>query len=658
MKYSKNKKSKFSFFAIVYSLVMMLAILQVGSVVFGGIVIAVDEWNQTTKPVSGINIIEDSGNKTTMVVSTPAALDYALYYASNPVSDVYLTIELAGSINMSAKYIKPKTLSNTKLKKLTILGNRYTISGLKFSSVTDNRMGLISYLKVPFLAQDLNLRVEMGTQQITTLNNAFGTLIGVTENTDVTLTRCAVYGTINITNCVYGVGGLIGYTNTKIASINNCWSYCTITSSKEGCYVGGLVGFLSCSSIYNCANFEGSIKATANASVGGLFGYVNSVSSIDKCFNQANVESAGGYVGGIIGQLGTSNVKVNDCYNNADLSCGDGTVVGGLVGNSASGLVFNHCYSYGKLTRKLGKVDLTEDTAFGKIELGNYLTDNSSDPLSNSWNISYNADINIQNNGGGDSGGGGNSGGGGGSSEPTTPPAPTNRISAGISKKEVRTSKVIVSNLCGVKATYNNSICVDKKNSESFYRSVTMLRLSLYFNYNGTSHNAGTIRFRDYEYNYNNGGWNDGGVISKYEGYGRYSYTYKKVYFPYSSQYSLSSYDDNLFNDIGSYSREYYTSGYIAGIELDCDEGGVSIHLFGKFKFTYDNINSSSEIEEELGSWETFYWDELKYDNADSLLWYNASASDIKIDTIGNEFAIINGVNGGLPILKDFYWGY
>ena len=110
MEYAKVKsKNRLGVFAIVYSLVIMIAVLQIGSLVFGGIAVgAIDEWNTTTKPLTGISIVEKSSSKTIMLVSTPSALDYALYYASSPTSNVDLTIELVNSIDMSAKYIKPK----------------------------------------------------------------------------------------------------------------------------------------------------------------------------------------------------------------------------------------------------------------------------------------------------------------------------------------------------------------------------------------------------------------------------------------------------------------------------------------------------------------------------------------------------------------------
>ena len=662
MKYSKNKKSKF--FAIVYSLVMMLAILQVGSVVFGGVVIAVDEWNQTTKPVSGISIIENSSSKTTMVVSTPTALDYALYYASNPASTVDLTIELVQSIDMSAKYIKPKTITNSKLTKLTIIGHGNTIFGLKYSSVKDSRIGLISYITRPLLVEGVNFRLFSHT--LSTQNNAFGALIGVTECSDITITKCAIYGTITVTNSIYGVGGLIGYTNSAMSSINNCWSYCTIISSKEGCYVGGLVGFLSCSSIYNCANFEGSIKATANASVGGLFGYVNSVSSIDKCFNQAYVESNDGPTGGIIGKLGSSNVKINNCYNNADLKCNgsdgkSGYVIGGIVGQSESGLEFNRCYSYGKLERNL-KVELTENSSYANKQLGKYITDNTSDPASSSWNISYLDSFDIQNNGG-------DSGGGGGSDpQPQPEPEPPkNYVSVSINKMEMRTASVVTSNLCGNSATYNNSICVDKKNSENFYNSVTLLRVYFDFYYNNTRHNAGRLDIKgNGSYRYTNsagttGSWSDDWLF--YESKTQY------VTFDYSSKYQLSSRDDDLMTKLDNYDwattsadefKGIYKGGYIAGIEFFMDginyTDYITISLNVKYKI---KISNNYDAERSIGLGQDIDLNKCgpKLTNNDSLKFGN-STSDISLSTLGDAYANVTNVNGGLPILKDFYWGY
>ena len=474
----------------------------------------------------------------------------------------------------------------------------------------------------------------MFSHTLSTQNNAFGALIGVTECNDITITKCAAHGAITVTNSIYGVGGIIGYTNSAISSINNCWSYCTITSSKQDCYVGGLAGYLACGSVYNCGNFEGTIKSTANAGVGGLFGYASGASTYSKCFNQAKVESNGGPVGGLIGKLNTSNVQVNDCYNNANLSCNNGSVIGGLVGSSASGLSFNRCYSNGELKRSNVSANLSQVSTYTNKEIASYKVYGDFSGKESGWDYNCNINFGIQNGGGDDT--------------------PINTIHVGISKVEkASTTSIVYSNLCGNSASYNSSFC---RNTYDFgYDStngIPIIKIQTKFTYNSnTSHVLERLTLRSV-------------INSKYVEDNDFEYQSLAT-----SGYTLVCDGDN------EYLLDYLHSNNMKATIKDGKDGyRRTAYYFEGFKYEINDSLTKLTIYPQI-----FYWcnsdrypsftgrliDESHYVTIDlpsvgvtnntSLV---GNTSDIKLETLGSAFTTASGRNGDMPILKDFYWEY
>ena len=651
MKYSKTKKQKFSIFAIVYSLVIMLAVLQFGGIIFNTGVLAIDEWNTTVKPTTGISIIENSSSKTTMLVSTPAAFDYALYYASNPTSTVDLTIELVNSIDMSAKYIKPRDITNSKLTKLTMIGHGNTISGLKYSTAVGGNIGLISLIKRPLLVEGVNFRLFSHT--ISTKCTSFGALIGTSSNDDIIITKCSVYGTIIVTNCSY-IGGLIGISFLlPLKSLNNCWSYCTITSSMKDGYIGGLVGFLDCKSVFNCANFEGTIKSTSNATVGGLFGSA-SVDTFSKCFNQAKVESNSGYVGGIIGKWIGSSVNIDDCYNNADLSCGDeGEFVGGLVGYASSSLTFNRCYHNGELKRAKVDVELKEDTNYTNKEIASYKVTGDQSYYESHWDYDCNVNFCIQNGGGDDS-------------------PPINTIHVGISKIEkIDKTSIVYSNLCGNSATYNNSFC---RNTYDFgYDStygIPIMQIQSKFTYNSnTSHvlekltiRSGILNNSEYLSNpkltsikylindINKVHSNNGPKTFEYRSLAVYGYT---LVYGGDNQFLLDLCPINMEERDGYRRRVFCCQGF--SYTLNDDSTKLTIYPVIEVEMRENPVSYSAAAFCDTTHYVTIDLPSVSVTNNTSLI---SDTSDIKLETLGTAFTTASGRNGDLPILKDFYWEY
>ena len=624
MKYKKNKKGKFKIFAILYSLVMLFAVYQAGSMIFNTDVVAVSEWDTTTKPATGITV-KTSGNKTTMLVSTPAALDYAIYYAFSSTSTVDLTIELVNSINMSAKYWKPRYINNSKLTKLTIKGNGNTIEGLKFySGATDSSSsyaGLIGVMSRPLLVENLSLRVS-STKDINSVRN-FGALMGATNNKDITINKCSVYGTIESSNIPSEIGGLIGYVNVNgMKSVTNCWSYCTMKLTGKGNSIGGLIGYVDgpIDAFSNCAKFEGDISSTIDSTIGGLIGFSNGNSSINKCFNNAKLTSYGGAVGGLVGKLNKSGATINDCYNNADLSCGNGTVIGGLVG-SGSSLTFNRCYHNGELKRAKYSDSLSQDSSYDNKVIGSYVVNADSDPVP-SWKINaYDNYFGIQNDGG-----------------------DTNKIYLGISKLEKGSITITHVNLCGTVATYNSSFCRDTFSAGNI-NDLNLIKIYLVFNYNSTCHTVGTFR---YNINGNTG-------LTYWDGKGQGASRNQG-----SEEYSLrktDSYKLDLKNNSGivnQINKKKLKELYMSNIHFYINDGKIRmnpgfIYFYKESGKQYQNwtFDSNSAVTVSIPS--------ATITKNGS---YVSNTSDITTSTLGSAFATVSGRNGGLPILKDFYWEY
>ena len=631
MKYSRTKKQKFGVFAIVYSLVIMLAVLQFGGIIFNASIFAVDEWSTTVKPATGIRI-EESGKKTTMYVSTPTAFDYALYYASNPISTVDLTIELVNSIDMSAKYIKPKIIADTKLTKLTIKGNGHIIEGLKYNAGVSDTIslytGLIGVMCRPLLVENLSLRV-LSTNNISSVN-CFGALMGATNHYDITVKNCSVYGIIKSSNISHWIGGLIGFVNgIGINSITNCWSYCTMDISNKGAGIGGLIGYEdgSINTFSNCAKFEGDITSNINSTIGGLVGYSCGIASFDKCLNLAKVESKGGCVGGLVGCIKNEGVSVNDCYNNANLSCGSGTQIGGLVGQSESGLKFNRCYSNGELKRsEYGSPSLNKDTSFGDQSIydGQYVEVIQV----------MNSPFNIQNNSG--DGSGNNSSNGGNGNPNTSPPAPPTPPTHEppcpyhyeeiiheynfyvYAKYDCGALNSLSSNLCGNVATYYNSYC---RNTYSVSSDFKIMELYFRFTYENTSHNIG---------------W-----LSIYKS-GQHYFTNANSY---PSNYNTGAKTYN-FAYLQSYKCINGGDSYISGIRVEPTGNQF------KLQATY----ASSGLSES----DRAVYDYLLVNLPSITTTSNGSLVDdintIKNANLGDEYIVKSDMNDGLPILKDFYW--
>jgi hypothetical protein len=538
---------------------------------------------------------------------------------------------------MSAKYIKPKNITSSKLTKLTIIGHGNTISGLKYStavgytSAIKSRatiirkktlaIGLISYIDRPLLIEGLNLRVN--SPKIETSANAFGALIGTVSSEGATISKCGIYGTIECTKITNNLGGLIGSMSNG-GSINNCWSYCTIKSYDQNNRIGGLVGYLSCSSVYNCGKFEGEIVSTSGSTIGGLFGYANSVTSYDKCFNQARLESTDGCVGGIIGELANESVSINDCYNNANLSCNNGSIIGGLVGSGKSGLTFNRCYSNGELKRSDYSTTFSSSSDDNYKDIGSYNLNNNYSSYDSYWKISYSNAIDIQNSGG----------------------ESNSTISLGVYKVENKTgtNSIVTANLCGTVATYNSSFCRNTYTigGTTSVSGVESLKIYFRLSCDGNNHNAGTKIF--YGSSVSSGYYSLNDMVTGY-------------LFDFGS-------NKDLINKIPKVSDMWYSGVYeslqmlwLKGIYYSVS--GTKMTIYPYLGYTIHR-NSGDPYEGSITDTSksisiSFSLPSVTTTNNASIV---TSTSSISLSTLGSAFTTASGRNGNLPILKDFYWEY
>jgi hypothetical protein len=206
----------------------------------------------------------------------------------------------------------------------TLIGNGYTVSNLKMSSL--NTTGLALFGDINADAKITGLKVNA--------NIVGSNAAGIAANSAGTITDCEVSGSIGKANADY-IGGIVSKQNG--GNISNNTNKATIVG---GSYVGGIAGYVQSKNannkIENCVNSE-TVSGVSN--VGGIVGYLGG----DGCtvvanVNDASVTGSGENVGGIAGYAkGYANtssywVAFASCTNNANVNGGNNAKTGGILG--------------------------------------------------------------------------------------------------------------------------------------------------------------------------------------------------------------------------------------------------------------------------------------------------------------------------------------
>ncbi len=262
----------------------------------------------------------------------------------------------------------------------TFDGNGFTISGLYISS-PDRGLALFGYTDgatIKNLTVEAQITATVDEPEDETaaaiVGYAYNSTISNCSTTDNTVINGVGNNTAGIAGCILdsgsvdncinratiigsrNAGGVVGYTNNTSLTISNSANYGSVsdtnrTDSKQS-QIGGIVGY-NVTTITDCHNY-GAVTATGESeSTGGIAGYADAGSVICDCSNQATIKSTHHYCGGIVGQAfgGYYGVKVYvvNCYNLGEIYSSTNFYYGGIVGGAYSSVVAN-CYNIASLS--------------------------------------------------------------------------------------------------------------------------------------------------------------------------------------------------------------------------------------------------------------------------------------------------------------------
>ncbi len=142
----------------------------------------------------------------------------------------------------------------------------------------------------------------------------------------------------------YG-GGLVGYTDGTV-NLNKCVADGTITASFSN-FIGGFIGRANYLNATQCLNYVSMYVTDGN--VGGICGYVNISATLKLCGNNGDLTTNKTYAGGLIANCGS--LTVNECFNYGIITANNG-YVGGLFGSvtSSSDYTLTDVYNSGIIT--------------------------------------------------------------------------------------------------------------------------------------------------------------------------------------------------------------------------------------------------------------------------------------------------------------------
>lgn len=210
-------------------------------------------------------------------------------------------------------------------------GNGKTISNLNINRIDKDYVGLFEYSKgdidnVTLLEVDISGKATVGG------------LVGYQNGGAIV--DCSVSGSVNGTGS--RVGGLIGE-SYEVVEVIGCYS----TASVEGLNdVGGLIGYNSYSTIEKC-HATGNVKGNSSTTGGLVASNNNGV--IKNCYATGSVFGLYDEVGGLVGWNAYSGAQIINSYAIGHVT-GDGSDIGGLVGENKGSAIVDKCYSTGKVT--------------------------------------------------------------------------------------------------------------------------------------------------------------------------------------------------------------------------------------------------------------------------------------------------------------------
>ena len=303
------------------------------------------------------------------------------WFFQNKTSNAYA--KLISNIDLGTYiYNLSKTYSGT----IVLDGNGFAVSGLKNEAIFRVVQGSSTSAKANVTVKNLMLNVA-----ISHAGDAAAVIRKVNNYSSITMTNVSVFGSITGTGSSDAVGALVAWSDSTTSTFNftNCINYATLS----GAGAGGLGGVVAASSITmtKCANF-GAINGKSDC--GGLIATTSGTATLTKCFNTASITSAGA-AGGLFGSISNASTFTT-CYNTGGISSTGNGICGGFIGQGNSkSVTLKSCYNTGTISTGYNYVTSTTDGGsgvFGKCKsdyaMPSYMDQNVFDlkPLSGNTN--------------------------------------------------------------------------------------------------------------------------------------------------------------------------------------------------------------------------------------------------------------------------------
>ena len=564
-------------------------------------------------------------------------------------------------------------VSQTYSGTVSLDGNNFAVSGLKNEAIFRIVQGSSASAKANITVKNLIINASINRS-----GDAAAVIRKVNKYSNVTMTNVTVYGTIKGTGGADAAGALVSWSEFATSTFNftNCINYATVSGDISG----GLCGLVLSSSITmtKCANF-GSVSGKSSA--GGLVGNLTGTTTFTKCFNTGAI-SSGGVAGGLLGAIKSDSTYKN-CYNTATISSTGNGMCGGFIGQGNEKKVsLTSCYNSGSLSTGYSYVKVSKGGTsgiFGNITTSNSQTLNSLS--SNRWGLkpmSTSAGSNglktTPLDGGGDDGG----------TNPYTP-------------KEIAIKYSTVSQMDGMSegAFSANSVItasksVAKKTASGGDGNILTLRFDLVVD--GVAYvqeEAGGAYFGELYIDANKNITTDnhcyGDILDQWLPYpsssGDYYLDTKYSMVPEGCKgyvetrlgeimldgYSVSQYISAMPN----YSYEYRFGGRLpSGSDFYNTDSATSVYYMGAcYALSGNTLTFYSKIalccQVVTGPGEGAFAQRcIKLTPSATCTIPTVSSTPsyisttISASTLGTEYKVVSGMNGGYPILKDFYWAY
>ena len=583
-----------------------------------------------------------------------------VWFMHNKTSNSYA--KLMTNIDLSAKnYNVDKTYSKT----VVLDGNNCSIVGLKNEALFRNVQGTSSS------AATVTVKNLIINCNISHAGDAAAVVRKVSSYGNVTMENVTVLGSVKGTGSSDAVGAFVGWASSAGSiTLTNCINYATITGAFSG-GIGGLLGATSLS-LTKCANF-GSV--TGSSHTGGLVGKTEVAATFTKCFNNASVTATGtNGLGGLVGTT-ANNLTFTACYNSGNISSSAKARAGGFVGDGSSKtLTLKNCYNSGTISTKFSYHNYSSETK-NEVFAGDGLSylvgekfETAKQTESNNASIGDRTSVQLKSNNKGlevtsFSGGGDDSDDGGNTSYSSE-----YNLSVGtITTLNSISQPTFCSNATLSCSASKGINCAGQSNDD------VVLEFEVNYVAEGTIRTSsgsgpsvgkakvyrnGKIKVSDYN---NHARWYHSSWETESGTYKKHTRDSKPAFMIGSTYFSVPMFDsDDIwdpycqeFEDYAKLSQvsnewqSYFDGAYI-------EKSGSNIKIYPMMMCWYGQINIWSHQD-------SFAFDKVSYSlsipsgAADT----SNTASTINVSDIGSSYYVTDAnINGGKPILKDFYWAY